>query len=184
MTMTTIIKRASPLLVAALTQLASVETEIAEMEEALKDRKALRKYIGENVLTELIEHEQLNNGALMPDDTEVTFEVEYHASVPAAQREAAHAYLIATDRADVLKVAITATVPRGELDLAEKITSLLRLIPSMDVEVTTILPGPTLTKYVRETLEAGDHLPEYFGVYAPVRAIPAGTRTTKVTKAK
>jgi len=172
-------KPVSPLLAAALTQLALVETEISIAEERLKDRKAFRKYIGENVLAELITHEQLNDGATLPDGTDVTFEVEYHATIPAKERDLAHAWLVTEGLGDLLKTEITISVPKGDIEKAVTIATFLDLLSGVEVSTETTLPGPTLMKLVRERLAAGQSLPTMFGVYAPVRAIPVGTTTMK-----
>jgi hypothetical protein len=172
---------ASPLLVAALAQLATIESEIGSDEERLKDKKALRKYIGEHVLAELIEREHLNDGATLPDGTEVTFEHEYHVSVLSHHKDDAHAYLIAVDQQDLLKTTITVNVPRGKMDAAFTIVNLLKLIDDIEVSTATTLPGPTLTKWVKEQLATLGHIPACFTVYAPVRAIPV-THSTLVGK--
>jgi len=166
------ISHASPLLVATLAQLENLTAEIATLEETVKDRKAYRKYVGENVLPELIGHEQLNDGALMPDGTCVTFEHDYHASIAPKDRAQAHQFLIENGRADLLKCSLTVSLGRNELAKEHVLVNVLRLIPGVEVVSETQLPGPTLMKYVRERLSAGEHLPEYFGVYAPLRAIP------------
>lgn len=161
---------ASPLLVAALAQLATIESEIGTIEETLKDKKALRKYIGEHVLAELVDHEHLNNGATLPDGTDVDFTVEYHASIATADKELAHGYLIGRGHGDLLKTMITVLLPRDELEKAALLTNVLKLLPGVDVDTTTMLPGATLMNFVKQTLQDGGQLPACFGVYAPVRA--------------
>jgi len=193
--------KASPELEATLLEFATLEDEIATLTEVLGEKKARAKYLGENVVVELVETEHLNEGCVLSDGREFTFERDYKASVTKANQPAAFEFLEAHNADGLLRRFLTLSFgkdstaqiklfrsmiarifPQYEVGLkignapetiVTALTALLREANlNIKIEESTELPGATLMAFVRKEIKAGRSLPECFGVYAPLRAIP------------
>jgi hypothetical protein len=201
--------RASAQLEATLEEFATLEDEIATLDEQLKEKKARAKYLGENVVVELVETEHLDHGCILSDGREFTFERTLRCGITKDNKAAAFEYLESKGADTMLRryltlsfgkdskkqVALVKTMlarvlPQFEVGIKvgtapeELVTALREILKAaalnIEIEEVTELPGATLTAFVKKELKAGRSLPEAFGVYAPLRAIPV-TMTTDLT---
>lgn len=193
--------KASPELEATLREFATLEDEIATLAETIAEKKARAKYLGENVVVELVETEHLNEGCVLSDGSEYIFERDIKAGVTKVNQPAAFEFLVdhkadgllrryitlsfgkdSTQQVKLFRSMIARIFPQYEVGIKvghapETIVSaLMTLLREADlnikIEETTELPGATLMAFVRKEIKAGRSLPECFGVYAPLRAIP------------
>jgi hypothetical protein len=162
---------ASQLVGETLASIDSLNDRIAKGEELLSQLKAHRKYLAEHVLVELVHHEQLNDGCTLPDGRVVTFERKVNATVPAPLRKEAHDWLVANGHGDLLKTHVCVSFPKDHHAVATALAELAKSLPNAEVEVTTELPGPTLTSFVTKALAFGRALPPSITYYAPLRAV-------------
>jgi hypothetical protein len=200
--MTTDAKRplASPLLEATLLEFAALEDEVSTLEETLKEKKARAKYLGENVVVELVDAEHLNDGCRLTDGREFVFERNVRCGIPVDKKPLAFQYLEEKGADTMLKryltlsfgkdskrqVALVKTMlarvlPQYEVgikvglapdSIVEALKEILRAADlNIEIEETLELPGSTLSAFVKKELKAGRSLPEAFGVYAPLRAV-------------
>lgn len=162
---------ASQLVAETLQQLDDLNDRIAKGEALLSQLKAHRKFLGEHVLVELVNHEQLNNGCTLPNGEVVTFERKVNATVPAPMRKEAHDWLIANGHGNLLKTHVHVSFPKDHHTVATALAALAQSLPNAEVDVTTELPGATLTSFVTKALAFGRPLPPSITYYAPLRAV-------------
>jgi hypothetical protein len=193
--------QASPALEAALLEFSTLEDQVATLQEQLSEKKARAKYLGENVMVELVELEHLNDGCRLTDGREFTFERDVKCGIAKDKKPEAFAWLASKGADTMLKRYLTISFGKDSLRQVSKIkTMLAQVLPQyeigvkvgkapdtiveavkellraadvqVEVEETLELPGSTLSSFVKKEIKAGRSLPEYFGVYAPLRAIP------------
>jgi hypothetical protein len=70
--------------------------------------------------------------------------------------------------------------PLALVDAVRQILESAGVTPTVTISEKTLLPGPTLTSFVKKSVKAGVNLPDCFGVYAPLRAIPVPATVTRV----
>ena len=165
------LKEISALMLAVMDDIAATETALLAAEETVKDLKARHAYLTQHAMVDLITHDHLNDGARLPDGSVITFERDIRASVRSDQKPIAYAYLHACGRSDLLKTTLRIDFPRAQGPLADALARVASDLPGVTVEQTETLAGPTMLKWVRERLAAGEAIPPAFGFFSPVRVV-------------
>lgn len=189
-----------PAQLAKLEEIWKLQDEVANDEEALKNKKALLALAEEHDLGELLTERELTNGVRLADGREFTFERKMHCGVNKDQRDAAYAFLdeagadailkrtlsISLGRdskaaGNLLRVAVSAILPQYEVSVRagkapELLVAALRQILkdaglTAEVEETVELPGASLRSWIVKRMKLGQSVPECFGVYSPMKAI-------------
>lgn len=193
---------------AKLQEIWQLQDEVANDEEALKNKKALLALAEEHDLGELLTERELTNGVRLADGREFTFERKLHCGVNKDQRDAAYAYLdeagadamlkrtlsISLGRdsksaGDLLRIAVAAILPQYEVSVRagkapELLVAALKQILkdaglTAEVEESLELPGASLRSWVAKRLKLGQPVPDCFGVYAPMKAVMVSTTVTE-----
>ena len=150
-------------------QALSIEREIADLEEGVKERKA--------VLTELTEHRipealrEVNMTSFkMADGSSIEVKQFYNASIPADRKGEAYEWLRQHGYDDIIKNTVSVQFGRGEDDRAGEIIELMRKEGLIADQAEKIEPM-TLKAFVREMVEQGTEFPsELFGAYVGWKA--------------
>lgn len=97
---------------------------------------------------------------------------EYHASIPAAKKTEAYAWLREHEFGDLIKSLLAVEFGKGEAEVAEAVRQqLTEAMPERPVVLNDSIHSATLKALVKEQFEAGDPLPEeLFGVFIINRA--------------
>lgn len=177
-----------------------LEDEIANDEEALKNKKATLKLHQESDLVELLTERELNHGVRLPDGREYEFERVMHCSVAKPDQEKAYTYLRENGFGAILREGVSISFGKNaEQIVAEFKASVAKLLPAYEISVragkaptmlvlaiksmlasanlgVTIehfdeLPGSTLRAWVTKQMKLGQPIPEFFGVYSPMKAV-------------
>lgn len=189
-----------PAQLAKLEEIWALQDEVANDEEALKNKKARLALAEEHELGELLTERELNSGVRLEDGREFEFERKLHCGVNKEDREAAHGYLETSGAGAVLKRAFTIKIGNNSQTLGVELARAIRkLLPqyeisvrvgkapealrealkeiiaasglSVELEESTELPGSSLRSWVTKQMKLGQPVPECFGVYAPMKAI-------------
>jgi hypothetical protein len=150
-------------------QALSLEREIADLEEVVKERKA--------VLNELVEHRipeslrEINMTSFkMADGSFIEVKQFYSASIPADRKGEAYEWLRQNGYDDIIKNTVSVQFGRGEDDKAGHVIDLMRKEGLIADQAEKIEPM-TLKAWVREMVEQGTEFPsELFGAYVGWKA--------------
>ena len=136
------------------------ELEIGELEEELKTLKKNLNIHYQETLPKLMDDVGVDHIGIAQDGNlpAMDFKLKpfYSANIayswPQDRREAAFDYLKSVDAGDLIKTLVTASMPKGNLELAEKLVKVAR---EMDIPATLSLSvhGGTLTAWLRELVE-------------------------------
>jgi hypothetical protein len=128
---------ASAPLTEAIIELLRLETEILNDEEALKDKKARRKTLGEHTITELVTEQGCHtSGVTLPDGTEWSFELDVHCGIRKDDKDVAFGWLAKHNADGMLKRHIVISFPKETADLAAKARSLIaNLLPQYQIGI-------------------------------------------------
>jgi hypothetical protein len=153
---------ASAALEATLTEFMALEDEIATDDEALKEKKARAKYLGENVMVEQVAEIDgaLLDGVRLSDGREFTFERDIKCSIPAARKQEAYNWL-ASKKADAwLKREIVISFGKDSaVHVANFRRVFAQILPQYEVGIKLGKAPETLIESVREILERAGLLP-------------------------
>jgi len=161
-------------------QLDVVGTLVDTLELQLKDARARQRYLSDHLLTEvapdsLVWEKNVATVELPMLRRTVKLRREFHASVPKESREEAHSYLITTGHGDLLKHELCVAFPRASNAAAADAVVLMGqrfgTIKGVTIDLSTELAGATMLAWVKARLRAGEHVPDCFSVYAPVRVV-------------
>lgn len=153
-------------------QLIAKQTELAEAEEKVKELKDIVTRIEREDLPALMAEVGLQEVRLMSGQL-ISIKEEVNASISAANRSAAHAWLLANGFGGIIKTGVTVIFGKGEHEDAEKIASELQnRYNDHEVDLDESVHPSTLKAFVKERMKAGDSLPlDLFGVYVYSKAV-------------
>lgn len=163
------------------------DARIVWLENELKDTRARQRYLSDHLLTDLVPDDVTWDArkhtalvTLPRTGRTVLLKKELHCSVAKDAREEAHQWLLDNGFDDLLKYQLVIQFPRKMLDVARSTyTSLRKLLdPVITIEGSTELAGATMAAFVRGRIKAGHHVPDCFGVYAPVRVLTQAEQNT------
>lgn len=155
----------SELAKAALT----LEKEIADLEEVVKERKESLRDLTENRIPEAL-NELGMSSFKMADGSSIEVKPFYSASIPAERKGEAFEWLRQHGYDDIIKNTVSVQFGRGEDDDAGQMINVIRSngwIPDQAEKIES----QTLKAWVREMVEQGVEFPtELFGAYVGMKA--------------
>jgi hypothetical protein len=201
--MTRLRPEATPELEQAIRDFEAAENLAATLDEQAKEARANAKYLGETVLVALVGPDQLNDGVRLTDGSEYVFEQKLKCSVAEGMKTQAYEYLEEKKAGGLLRRYLTLSFGKDSAEQVKVLRQMLaRVLPSyeigvkvgkapeslrqavatiiaeagLNIEVTESveLPGATMAAFVRKELKSGREVPPAFGVYNPMRPLPAG----------
>jgi len=151
-------------------KLQSLENEIKEDEEALKNKKKSAAMLSEEIIPTMMTEMSLSSIKLA-DGSAVEVKPVYGASIPVSKREEAFKWLRDNGLGDLIKNEVTVSFGRNEDNKAATYAVLAQGQGYQPVQKLKVEPM-TLKALVRERIESGREIPsDLFNVYA-------GSRTT------
>ena len=151
-------------------KLQSLENEIKEDEEVLKNKKKSAAMLSEEIIPTMMTEMSLSSIKLA-DGSAVEVKPVYGASIPVSKREEAFKWLRDNGLGDLIKNEVTVSFGRNEDNKAANYAVLAQGQGYQPVQKLKVEPM-TLKALVRERIESGREIPsDLFNVYA-------GSRTT------
>jgi len=151
-------------------KLQSLENEIKEDEEVLKNKKKSAAMLSEEIIPTMMTEMSLSSIKLA-DGSAVEVKPVYGASIPVSKREEAFKWLRDNGLGDLIKNEVTVSFGRNEDNKAATYAILAQGQGYQPVQKLKVEPM-TLKALVRERIESGREIPsDLFNVYA-------GSRTT------
>ena len=151
-------------------KLQSLENEIKEDEEVLKNKKKSAAMLSEEIIPTMMTEMSLSSLKLA-DGSAVEVKPVYGASIPVSKREEAFKWLRDNGLGDLIKNEVTVSFGRNEDNKAATYAVLAQGQGYQPVQKLKVEPM-TLKALVRERIESGREIPsDLFNVYA-------GSRTT------
>ena len=151
-------------------KLQSLENEIKEDEEVLKNKKKSAAMLSEEIIPTMMTEMSLSSIKLA-DGSAVEVKPVYGASIPISKREEAFKWLRDNGLGDLIKNEVTVSFGRNEDNKAATYAVLAQGQGYQPVQKLKVEPM-TLKALVRERIESGREIPsDLFNVYA-------GSRTT------
>jgi hypothetical protein len=151
-------------------KLQSLENEIKEDEEVLKNKKKSAAMLSEEIIPTMMTEMSLSSIKLA-DGSAVEVKPVYGASIPVSKREEAFKWLRDNGLGDLIKNEVTVSFGRNEDNKAATYAVLAQGQGYQPVQKLKVEPM-TLKALVRERIESGREIPsDLFNVYA-------GSRTT------
>ena len=151
-------------------KLQSLENEIKEDEEVLKNKKKSAAMLSEEIIPTMMTEMSLSSIKLA-DGSAVEVKPVYGASIPVSKREEAFKWLRDNGLGDLIKNEVTVSFGRNEDNKAVQYAVLAQGQGFQPVQKLKVEPM-TLKALVRERIESGREIPsDLFNVYA-------GSRTT------
>ena len=151
-------------------KLQSLENEIKEDEEVLKNKKKSAAMLSEEIIPTMMTEMSLSSIKLA-DGSAVEVKPVYGASIPVAKKEEAFKWLRDNGLGDLIKNEVTVSFGRNEDNKAANYAVLAQGQGYQPVQKLKVEPM-TLKALVRERIESGREIPsDLFNVYA-------GSRTT------
>jgi|TARA_R110000751_G_scaffold115405_3_gene214812 hypothetical protein len=151
-------------------KLQSLENEIKQDDEALKNKKKSAAMLSEEIIPTMMIEMSLSSIKLA-DGSAVEVKPVYGASIPVARKEEAFKWLRDNGLGDLIKNEVTVSFGRNEDNKASTYANLAQGQGYQPVQKLKVEPM-TLKALVRERIESGREIPsDLFNVYA-------GSRTT------
>jgi len=151
-------------------KLQSLENEIKQDEDALKNKKKSAAMLSEEIIPTMMIEMSLSSIKLA-DGSAVEVKPVYGASIPVARKEEAFKWLRDNGLGDLIKNEVTVSFGRNEDNKASTYANLAQGQGFQPVQKLKVEPM-TLKALVRERIESGREIPsDLFNVYA-------GSRTT------
>ena len=151
-------------------KLQSLENEIKQDDEALKNKKKSAAMLSEEIILTMMTEMSLSSIKLA-DGSAVEVKPVYGASIPVSKREEAFKWLRDNGLGDLIKNEVTVSFGRNEDNKAATYAVLAQGQGYQPVQKLKVEPM-TLKALVRERIESGREIPsDLFNVYA-------GSRTT------
>jgi len=157
--------------IAALAKRAKVlQTEVEELEAAMKERKDQLRKLTEQAIPEALAETGMR-AFMMEDGSKVELKEFYSASISAARKPEAFQWLRDHGMDDIIKNNVSVRFGRGEDELCSRLLELLGT-QGYPVQQTEKVEPMTLKAWVKEQVERGNEFPmELFGAYIGLRAI-------------
>jgi hypothetical protein len=152
-------------------QIRDVTESIDGAEKLIKELKAQLMRLETERLPEAMSNLGLTLFRLQ-DGSEISVAPEYHCSITASRKEAAHQCLMDLGLGDIIRSSVWAEFDRGEHELAtEALEKLREQFPATPNGIESKVHPATLKATVKEMHESGNPLPEdLFGVFIINRA--------------
>jgi len=152
-------------------QLKEAQDDVEHSERQLKDAKARLRSINEDLFPGLMDEMGVKLLAL-DNGTVIKLEEVVSAAITEANRERAHAWLVANGYGGLIKTTVVAEFDAGHRDEAVSVAH--GLAESHDhIELKEKVHPATLKAFVKERLTNGDNFPmELFSVHATTVAKP------------
>jgi len=154
----------------------ALDTEIANLEATLKEKKEEFRRISEQSLPEALDSVGMSEFTL---DTGFKIKVStfYNASIPPDRKEEAYQWLDDNGHGGMIKTEVKTNFGRGELEAAKAlIAEINENHPEIAMDLNQTVHWQTLRAWVKEQVEGGHSLPiDMFGVFVG--------RKTKITLA-
>jgi len=143
-----------------------LEVDVEELEELLKNKKALLQKLSENDLPEAMDEAGLMEFKLS-DGRRVTVEESYHAKIPEKMRHVAYGWLREHGHDGVIKRVVSVGFGKGEDEEADHLLEILReRVADKEVKDKADIHHSTLKALVKEFKQEGIEFPEEaFGLY-------------------
>jgi hypothetical protein len=153
---------ASPALEETMKEFAALEDEIATLSEALSEKKARAKYLGENVMVEQVAEIDgaLLDGIRLSDGSEWTFERDIKCGIPTARRQEAYNWLAAKKADAMLKREIVISFGKDSaVHVANFRRQFATILPQYEIGIKIGKAPETLVAAVEEILTKAGLLP-------------------------
>jgi hypothetical protein len=147
---------------ATITEFNALEDEIATLEEALKEKKARAKYLGENVMVEQVQDIDgaLDRGVTLSDGTAWRFEKDLKCGIPTKRKPEAFSWLATKNADGMLRRYIIVAFPKDSARLAANLkTAIARLLPQYEIGVRVGRAPDELADAIKKIAEAAGLLP-------------------------
>lgn len=149
---------------------AKLEREVAECEEALKERKKQLAFMNEVRLPEAMDNVGLKNFTLHSGE-QITIEPVTKASIPAKYRDEAVEWLRRNGFGALVKRKLALSFGKGQDEVADQVLQYLQEQMNLSAEDKPEVHHQTLTAFVKEQQAKGVALPEdILGIYNTRRA--------------
>ena len=146
-------------------KLQSLENEIKEDEEVLKNKKKSAAMLSEEIIPTMMTEMSLSSIKLA-DGSAVEVKPVYSASIPIAKKEEAFKWLRDNDLGDLIKNEVTVSFGRNEDNKAADYAVLAQGQGYQPIQKLKVEPM-TLKALVRERVESGKDMPsDLFNVFA------------------
>jgi len=156
--------------VAALAKRAkTLEKEIDDIEEILKERKEQQRKLLEESIPGMLQELGMSDFT-MADGSKITVKPFYSASIKEDNRAQAYEWLRENGYDDIIKNTVSVQFGRGEDGLCDTLLNQLRE-QNYPVQQAQKIEPQTLKAWVREQVERGSEFPtELFGVFVGQKA--------------
>jgi len=142
--------------------LIDADTEVDRAEKALKDKKEAARRLREEALPAAMQEVGLTKVTL-DSGRVISIGQEVYASIPAANKPAAYAWLESHDFGGLIKTQVSTEFGRGEMDEAKKLEQELRE-KGLSCSLDRSIHAQTLKAFIKEQLAQGKELPlDLFG---------------------
>lgn len=148
-------------------QSSSLDVEIKNLEELLKEKKREAQKINEQDLPEAMDKVNMTEFKLT-DGTKISIKTFYNASIPPERKDEAYTWLDDNGYGPLIKSQVAASFGREELEIAKQFLDYCKQFPSNSLEVglEQSIHWQTLRAFIRESVESGAALPlDLFGVF-------------------
>jgi hypothetical protein len=149
-----------------------LESEVANLENLLKDKKAELRRVQENELPEAMDSVGQQSFKLL-DGTKVDVKPYYSASIPSDRKEEAMEWLVENEHDGIIKTTVSVSFGKGQYEHVQDFMTFVRgyNVVSVDPEMSRGVHAQTLKAFVRESVEAGTPPPfDMFGVFVGRKA--------------
>lgn len=145
----------------------ALANEVAELEEALKEKKKELQRVEEHDLPEAMDRVGMAEFKLT-DGTKISVSTFYNASIPEDRKPEAFSWLDKHGHGALIKAEVKAKFSRGEIEVAREFLDYARRFNGLTdgVALDQSVHWQTLRAFVKEQVEQGAGLPlDLFGVF-------------------
>lgn len=150
----------------AALELAMVTREIEDLSANLQKQQAREAELKRTILPDLFAAAGTDKIGLPEAGVDITVKNYYKASIsaewPVEKQNEAFSWLESEGHGGLIKVTVSVSFGKGELDKAKELQELIRQSPIGNThppEIKMGVPWQTLTSFVKEQYEAGEQLP-------------------------